>query len=394
MPRQPCLEEKLSAGGRTGAEQMHLVAAGRRDPGRFEPRRPRPDHDHPARMRRRVRRPVRFPALAEVRVVELRERLAGVHLPPAEVVEDAGTDLVLAALARLVRERGVAHLGAGHSDEVAVALGHDPLGQVRGTHPAERHHRDAARDLAHAPVQVDEVSRAEVHVGDVVLQAQAEVALPVGEEVERAGGREPPGDPGRLVGVDAPFDPFVRRHLDPDDERLSAGVADALGDLAHEPGPSFEVAAVAVVAGVGPRREELGDEVAVGAVQLHPVESAAGEPPRRSHVLVDEGGALPGGHDPRHRPAQRVGLVGDPGRGPGGMPELLAARMPELAEDARAGRVHLVRDPFESRIVRVVVPGDDGPVRERLRVHRDDLGDDEARTRPGRARRGSRSIAP
>ena len=64
------------------------------------------------------------------------------------------------------------------------------------------------------------------------------------------------------------------------------------------------------------------------------------------------------------------------------MPELLAARMPELAEDARAGRVHLLRYPLESRIVRVVVPGDDGPVRERLRIHRDDLGHDEAAPAP------------
>ena len=35
-------------------------------------------------------------------------------------------------------------------------------------------------------------------------------------------------------------------------------VADALRDLAHEPGPAFEIAAVPVLSGVGPRREELG----------------------------------------------------------------------------------------------------------------------------------------
>ena len=59
------------------------------------------------------------------------------------------------------------------------------------------------------------------------------------------------------------------------------------------------------------------------------------------------------------------------------MPELLAARMPELAEDARTSRVHFLRDPRESRIVRVLVSGDDRTMRERFRVHRDDLGHDE-----------------
>ena len=112
-------------------------------------------------------------------------------------------------------------------------------------------------------------------------------------------------------------------------------------------------------------------------VQLDSVESAACQPSRHRDVGVDQPGALLRRHDPRHRPAQHIGLVGYAGRGSGGMPELLAPRMPELAEDARSGRVHLVRDPLEGRVVRVLVPGDDRSVRERLRIHRDDLGHDE-----------------
>ena len=224
--------------------------------------------------------------------------------------------------------------------------------------------------------------RTEVHVRHVVLQAQAEVALPVGEEVDRAGGREPRRDPSRFLDVDAAFHPFVRRHLEPDDEALTAGVADALGNFAHESGPAFEVTTVGVLTRVGPRREELRDEIAVRPVQLHPVEPAIREPPRRRHVGIDHTGALLGRHHPWHRPAQRIGLVGDPGRRARRMPELLAARMPELAEDAGAGRMHFVRHPAESRVVCVVVPGDDGTVRERLRVHRDDLGHDEPASAP------------
>ena len=358
------------------------MAAGRRNPRRFEPGGSGPDHHHLAWSRSGARRPVGFSALAEARVVELRDGLAGVHLAPAEVVEDAGADLVFAAFAGLVRERGVAHLRAGHAHEISVAFGHDPFGQARGADPAERHHRNAARDLSHAPVQVDEMPRTEVHVGDVVLETQAEVALPVGEQVERAGRCEPLGDPGRLVDVDTALDPFVSRHLEPDDERLAAGVANALRGLAHEPGASFEVAAVSVLARIGPRREELGDEIAVCAVQLDPVESAAREPPRHRDVGIDEPRALLRRHDPRHCPAQRVRLVGDPGRGPGRMPELLATRMPELAENAPAGRVHFVRDLLEARIVRLLVPGDDRPVRECLRVHRDDLAHDQPASAP------------
>ena len=64
------------------------------------------------------------------------------------------------------------------------------------------------------------------------------------------------------------------------------------------------------------------------------------------------------------------------------MPELLAPRMPELTEDARSGRVHLVRDPLEARVVRVLVPGDDRSVREGLRIDRDDLRHDETATAP------------
>ena len=167
--------------------------------------------------------------------MELRNGLSGVHLTPAGVVEDARANLLLAAFAGLVRERGIAHLGAGNAHEIAIALGHDPLGQIRRADAAERHDGDTTRDLAHAPVQVDERRGPEAHVGNVAVQAQAEVALSVREQVEDAGGDEPLGDPGRLLDVDAALDTLLRRHLHPDDESLAACVANALRGLAREP---------------------------------------------------------------------------------------------------------------------------------------------------------------
>ncbi len=68
------------------------------------------------------------------------------------------------------------------------------------------------------------------------------------------------------------------------------------------------------------------------------------------------------------------------------MPELLAARMPELPHEAAARLIDQRRRSAKPGLVRVVVPGDDGAVGQGLRIDRDDLGDQESRPTAGARR--------
>ncbi len=76
--------------------------------------------------------------------MELSERLTGVDLAPAPVVEDAGPDIRNAALARFERKIGIADERAAHADEVGEFPGDHPLGEFGCADASERHHGDGA----------------------------------------------------------------------------------------------------------------------------------------------------------------------------------------------------------------------------------------------------------
>ena len=217
-----------------------------------------------------------------------------------------------------------------------------------------------------------------MHVRHVVFQAVGEVALAVGEIVERAVPRERGGDARRLVRIDAARHAFVARHLEADHEILAAGRADRIADFLDEAHAVLERAAVLIGAQVRPGREDLRDEIAVRAVQLDAGKAAALEPLRDRDIFVGDLPQLVGGHHMRHGPAIGVGLVGDALRRTHRAPELLASRMPELRDEARARALDRFRGALEAVLVFRLVAGDDRAVRERGRIDRDDLGDDHA----------------
>ena len=117
-----------------------------------------------------------------------------------------------------------------------------------------------------------------MHVGQMGIERGPERALAEGEIVEHALGCSGGGDTLRLVGVDAARHTLVRRQLDADDEIRPAGGADRRHHLAHEAGAPLEAAAMAVRPVVAGGREELRDQIAMGAVQLDPAEARALQP--------------------------------------------------------------------------------------------------------------------
>src|SRR5262249_34833236 len=123
-------------------------------------------------------------------------------------------------------------------------------------------------------VNGEEMAAPKVHVGHMVLQAQAEIALAVSEVIDGAGTGERRRDARRLVRVDAARDALVARHLHADDEIAPAARADRGGPLAQEADAVRERTAVAVGAPVRPRGEDLRQQVAVRAVQLDAAEAA------------------------------------------------------------------------------------------------------------------------
>jgi hypothetical protein len=65
----------------------------------------------------------------------------------------------------------------------------------------------------------------------------------------------------------------LRRQPQADLEIRSASRPDAVDDLEYDPCPVLEAAAIAVLAPVGCRREKLGEDISVSAVQFDAVEA-------------------------------------------------------------------------------------------------------------------------
>src|SRR5262249_29409991 len=143
-------------------------------------------------------------------------------------------DIGRATLARLVRPVGVGDQRAGEPDEIARALGDRGFRLRRRGEAADRHYHLPASGRTDLLVNVEKWCAPEMHVRHVVLQAVCEVALAVGEIVERTVPRQSLCDVRSLVGIDATLDALVARHLEADDEIRAARRPDCASDLLHE----------------------------------------------------------------------------------------------------------------------------------------------------------------
>ena len=160
----------------------------------------------------------------------------------------------------------------------------------------------------------------EVHVGDVIFQAQAEIALSVGEIVDASQRCQMAGDTRRLIGVDAAVDRFGARHFQAEDKVRAAGGADRRHNFPHEPAATVEIAAPVILASVGPGRQKLIDQITMGAVQFDAGQTATLQARGGGREFRDEVVDFIIIHDMSDGPTVGVGTVGDASRGFGRVP--------------------------------------------------------------------------
>ena len=129
-PGSPRREHDLPARLAGGLEDDDLVPAKRRDPGRLQPGRPRPHHDHlPLRTGAGLHH-VRHRPLASRRGVVQAQRVApDIDAVDAVAGTDAGSNPLLLAPHHLRDDVGVRHVGTGHRHHVDQALAHAVLGR-------------------------------------------------------------------------------------------------------------------------------------------------------------------------------------------------------------------------------------------------------------------------
>ena len=197
--------------------------------------------------------PVGLAFCAKLRIVNLGQRLAEMDLAPREIVVARRPNVVHAALLRLVRPVGVRDQRPRHPDEIPRTVNDRGLGFSRHRDAADRHHGLAAGCGPDLLVNVEERCTPEVHVRHVVFQAVGEVALAVGEIIERAVTDEAAGDARCLVRIDTTFDALVAGHLEADHEVLAAGRPDPVTNLFDKAHAIFQRTAVPVGALVRPR---------------------------------------------------------------------------------------------------------------------------------------------
>ena len=232
----------------------------------------------------------------------------------------------------LARPGGVGDQHAAEADHVAGLLGERGVRRRRRFDPAEPDHREPARGGAEPLVQRQERARWIVHVRQVGIEARAERALAEGEIVEYPLGGRRPGDARCLVRVDPARELLVGGELDADDEAGAAGIANGDQHLAHEADAAFEAPAIAVAPVVAGGREELRDEIAMGAMQLDAAEAGALQALGALRIARDDLGDILLGEGPGGVPIERFRLRRGAARHRIEAPELLASDMAELAD--------------------------------------------------------------
>ena len=254
-------------------------------------------------------------------------------------------------------------------------------------HAAEGQHGQRPRVFAQALLQAHERPGGIIHVGRMVLQADAEVALREADVVETTGVGQTCGDAPGLVAVDRARHAFVARHLQANDEVVAASGTDARHDLAHKAGASFEVTAVFVVAHIRPRRQKLGDQVAVTTMQFDAREAGTLEGLCRIHEGGDDAAHFVAAHHMRHRPAIGIRQGRHTDRRLHRIPQRLAADMPQLAEQPAVVAFHRLRQLLQTFKIGGIEYRHDAGRGHARRMHRQSLGD-----KHGRAAFGARGV--
>src|SRR5581483_2318317 len=241
------------------------------------------------------------------------------------------------------------HVGlAGGDDLVGFGEGGeaagDDLGEGRAADPAGVGELVAVRFVGAADDPVEGVVRPERHVEVVELPGAVEALDDLGHFFDLEGAGQ-----GGAFGTEA----------DPDDEIVADRGAHGVDDLDGEPQPVLERASVVVGAVVGGRAEELAGQVAVGGVDLDPVEAAFPGPAGRrgvgGHDFVD----LALGHGLGQEAELRAGhRRGGPGGAAVDRRDVVTA-VEELLEDFHAFGVHRVGEPLPAGDD-PVEPGDQG----------------------------------
>jgi hypothetical protein len=188
--------------------------------------------------------------------------------------------------------------------------------------------------------------------------------------------------------------PEVALRRDPQPDPLGAdGLGDRGDDLHDEAGAVLRRAAVLIGAPVGRRGEELVEQVAVGAVDLHAVRSRRDGPAGRGDEVLQGCPELCGGHRLRHGVGllallgERLAVDGDRAWSKDAAAAVdvgvgAAAGVHDLQDDAAALGVHRFEHPLPAG--RLLVGGDarlaDIPLRRVVGVGA--LGDDHADARP------------
>jgi len=274
------------------------------------------------------------------------------------------------------RQLGLERERTGEPDEVRCAGGDRLAHPGPGAEAACDHQRDR-RDLADGLGELQEVRLAAPGAlggaaghGGGLVGAAGDL-----EHVDVLGVELCDDIQGLLLGETAALE-VGQVQLDREDLVGPDRDADRARDLEQEPPPTLGVAAPFVVALIGRRREELGDEVAVGTVQLDAVEARFDDDPGGLGEPRDQLEDLLPGERPRLRGSGMV--AGDRARcdhAGGQADKRLSPGVVDLDDCRRASRLGGGRPPAERREVPFVFDHDVARLPDRPAVDHDVAGD-------------------